>query len=472
MKNYFKHIKSKTNFTKVKPMVKLSLILLIGCNIALFSCESFLEVEPPSNQITGEAVFKNTSTATAALVNIYAGLRLDGLFDGTTISITGTLAHYADELESFGNSHYYDNALDPLNSGVLSTWGNTYNLIYAANAVIERVNNSTEIPQENKDQLIGEALFSRALMHFYLTNLFGDIPYIATSNFQENTQASKMSVAEVYQKIITDLLTAKGLLSNVYISGERTRPNSGVVSALLSRVYLYHEDWENAEQESSLLVGNTGVYTWETDLSKVFLKESRSTIWQFKPLVNGLNTNEASVYIFVSGPPPLTALTNTLIDGFEPGDNRFTNWVGTVTDGTDTWYHVFKYKAQGNTGTSVEYSKQFRLAEQYLIRAEARAMLNDIVGAQSDLNVIRTRAGLGNTTAATTNDLLDAILHERQVEFFVEKGHRFFDLKRMGKADAVLSLVKPGWNTTDALFPIPEEEILVNSNLLPQNPGY
>ncbi|MDO5969574.1 RagB/SusD family nutrient uptake outer membrane protein, partial [Flavivirga aquimarina] len=121
---------------------------------------------------------------------------------------------------------------------------------------------------------------------------------------------------------------------------------------------------------------------------------------------------------------------------------------------------------------SEEYPVVFRLAEQYLIRAEARAELGKISEAQSDLNVIRNRAGLGNTTASTKEALRDAILDERQVELFTERGHRWFDLKRRGEAADVLAPLKPSWQDTDVLFPIPESELLLNPNLLPQNDGY
>ena len=472
MKKYFKYKKSDSVFTKVNSEFKIRLILLIVLSTSLFSCESFVEVDLPNTQISSPTVFENTGTATAALVYIYARLRDNVLFHGQTSSMSVALGHYSDELNSSTSSLYYNNTITPQDVTNLSIWTASYNLIYASNALIEGVNNSTNIPQNDKDQLIGEALFARSLIHFYLTNLFGDIPFIETTNFEENTQASKIQVSEIYEKIILDLLTAKGLLGDAYLTSERIRPNKGAVSALLSRVYLYAEEWANAEYESTELINNTSLYNWESDIAKVFLIESPSTIWQFKPLADGNNTREANSFIFVSGPPSFTSITSALISAFEPGDDRLTNWVGSVTDGIDTWFHPFKYKENSDTGTSVEYSKQFRLAEQFLIRAEARAQLGNISGAQADINMIRTRAGLANTSAATTTALLDAILQERQVELFTEHGHRFFDLKRMGKADEVLSLVKPGWNATDILFPIPEEEILVNSNLLPQNPGY
>ena len=108
----------------------------------------------------------------------------------------------------------------------------------------------------------------------------------------------------------------------------------------------------------------------------------------------------------------------------------------------------------------------------YLIRAEARVFFGDLEGAKNDLNKIRNRASLANTPAETEQELLDAIIQERRIEFFSELGHRFFDLKRTGKINNTLSPVKLGWNVMDALWPIPESELLLNPNLLPQNPGY
>jgi hypothetical protein len=113
-----------------------------------------------------------------------------------------------------------------------------------------------------------------------------------------------------------------------------------------------------------------------------------------------------------------------------------------------------------------------RLAEQYLIRAEARARQGELIGAKEDLNFIRNNAGLGNTTAVTATEIVDAVINERRYEFFTETGLRFFDLQRTGKLDAILSSVKPGWNSTDQYWPVPQSELLINPNLAPQNAGY
>src|SRR5690606_8806599 len=102
---------------------------------------------------------------------------------------------------------------------------------------------------------------------------------------------------------------------------------------------------------------------------------------------------------------------------------------------------------------------------------EARIHLNNLPAAASDINIIRKRAGLANTTADTKEELLVAVLKERAAEFFAEWGHRFFDLKRTGRLASVLSTMKPNWASHHALLPLPEAEIRSNPKLL-QNTGY
>ena len=112
-----------------------------------------------------------------------------------------------------------------------------------------------------------------------------------------------------------------------------------------------------------------------------------------------------------------------------------------------------------------------RLADIYLIRAEAAARLGNTAEALDDLNLVRARAGLGASTASVQDDVVNAILHERQVELFTEWGNRWFDLKRTGTVDAVMAPLKPGWQPTAALYPVPQTQLNVNG-ALKQNPGY
>ncbi|MDD7885413.1 RagB/SusD family nutrient uptake outer membrane protein [Flavivirga sp. 57AJ16] len=472
MKNTYRKQHQWISIISFRMWKSLYVIMLISC---LTSCDDFVDVDLPKSQLTSEAVFEDAATATAVLKSIYSKMRNSGL----TFNLSQYMGLYADELDEYNSpisSPLYDHTLLASDVFVESWWNGTYNLIYEANGVIEGAQNSTALSQEDKNQLIGEALFIRAYMHFLLVELWGAIPYISTTNYIENSKVSRMAVSEVYNQIINDLIVASDLLGED-ISAERVRPYDAVADALLARVYLYNGQWELAEEMASLAIDR---FVWEPDLNKVFLKNSSGSIWQFKPELAGNNTKEGALFIFTASPGLSPVLSTSLLNAFEttrPGDQRRyntnTNWVKSVTSGTNIWYHAFKYKEQTNTGsTSLEYSIIFRLAEQYLIRAEARAQLGDIPGAQTDLNVIRNRASLPNTTATTQNDLLEAILQERRVELFTEQGHRWFDLKRTGKAAEVLAPIKTGWKDTDILLPIPESEILKNQNLLPQNDGY
>ena len=456
----------------------LCLILLITSFTT--ACDDFVDVDLPKNQLTAETVFADAATATAALRSIYAKMRDEGLVS----SLSRRLGLYADELDDFtGQSSFYSHTLSELDTSIKALWSRTYNLIYEANAVVEGIENSSTLSLEDKNQFKGEALVIRAYLHALLVELWGPIPYSSTTDYVANTTVSRMPLNIVYSNIINDLMLASGLLGND-ISTDRTRVYAEVADAFLARAYLYTQQWELAEDMASRVINK---FVLEADIDKVFLKNSSESIWQFKPAFEGQNTQDADNFIYTGRPTGVALSESFVLNEFELGDLRLSNWVGSTTSprpigiGVETWYYAFKYKEDSNTfiinglteiPTSFEYPVILRLAEQYLIRAEAKAELGDIAGAQSDLNVIRIRAGLTNTTAANTNELLVAILQERRVELFTEQGHRWFDLKRTGKAATVLAPIKPGWRDTDILFPIPESEILLNPNLLPQNDGY
>ncbi|TBX68353.1 RagB/SusD family nutrient uptake outer membrane protein [Flavobacterium silvisoli] len=461
-------MKNKTLFIGLRRLMAVVLLMLT------VGCESFVAVDLPSSQLSLATVFEEPATANAAMTDIYAKMRDNGLLTGYGYGMHAALGLYADELDYYGGgtAFFYTNTLLPNNGDVSLWWSSSYNQIYAANAVYEGVSASAKLSQPIKDQLMGEALFVRGMLHFYLVNLYGDVPYITTTDYGQNQKVHRMSVAEVYTRIIADLEMAQTLLPTSYVGGNRVRPNRFVATALLARVYLYHGDYAAASNAASAVLNEAGTYTLDSDLDTAFLKDSPGTLWQFSPPAEGRNTEEGSTYIFVAGPPPFAALRNELINAFETGDLRKTHWVKAVTDGSSTWYHAYKYKEPTATGTSMEYSIVLRLSEQYLIRAEARAKQGFLTGAKEDLDVIRNLAGLLNTTAVTQQEILSAIVQERRVEFFTEGGHRFFDLKRAQQLDAVLSPIKPGWSSTDALLPLPESELLLNPNLLPQNPGY
>ena len=455
----------------------LIIVCIFQFSFLLISCEDFVDIDPPKTEIVRQDVFESNPTAISAVRGIYYEMIDGGWASGGPTSITNLIGLSADELEYFGNviarDEFFTNATQIDNLQVKSFWDEIYNTIYLANASIEGVQGSDQISNKIKDQLIGESKFIRAFSHFYLMNLFGEVPVINSTDYRTNNVVSRRTVDEVNNQIITDLQEARTLLSEDYqLSGnDKIVPNQVAVAALLARVYLYRGDWLAAEDQASSVINNPN-YGLENDLNDVFLANSSEAIWQLQPVFG--NTPEASNFIN-SGEPRDQALTDNFVNSFEPNDSRFINWVGSSTDGSTTWYHPFKYKV--NDGTEgIEYSMVLRLAEQYLIRAEARTQQNKLIDAIADLDIIRGRAGLplikDTNPTISQSALLLAIEQERRIELFTEWGHRWFDLKRTSRTDAVLSAMKLDWQSTDVLLPIPQRDIEINPNLLPQNSGY
>lgn len=452
-------------------------VLPIASLMLLYACADFTEVDLPSSQLTSAAVFEEKATANAAMADIYSKIRDSGLLTGSPSGICSQLGLYADEFQFYGVSgtteaNFYNNTLLAADPSIAELWNSSYSQIYSANAVLEGVAKASALPSQDKQQLTGEALFVRALIHFYLVNSFGSIPYVATTDYKRNGSLARMPETEVYNLIKTDLEQSITLLPAQYNGNYRVRPNKGAAQALLARVCLYTEQWEEASNAASAVLNQTDLYVWPVSLDSEFKKESTATIWQLMSSLEGKNTDQGNVFIFVQGPPPSVALTDDLVNAFTAGDLRKDNWLKAVTNGAATWYHPFKYKEKSNTSTSVEYAIVLRMAEQYLIRAEARAHSGDLIGAKEDLNKTRNLAGLGNTTAITAEQIIDAVQVERRLEFFTEYGHRFFDLKRTGKLDEVLTAAKSQWQTTDRFLPLPQSELVLNPNLRPQNAGY
>jgi len=463
--------------TKLKALY----LLVVAGIISSSSCKKFIDVEPPKTDLVTSTVFNDANTATAAVLSIYAQM----IDNSITYLLPFHSGLYGDELHNystdiFGAVAYYTNNLNGMNSAP-PYWEKGYSFIYQANAIIEGCQNSNILDEKIKRQLTGEARFIRAYWYFYLVNLYGDVPLITVTDYNKNSTMQRMSKNTVYDYIISDLEHAENEISANYvdatdtsITSERVRPNKSAVKAMLARVYLYRGNFSSAEKYATDVISNTEQYSL-VGLEEVFLKNSREAIWQIPPTTNGTwyNTQEGLNFILTDRPYNC-ALSSQLVNAFEPGDNRKSTWVGSLSIDTETFLFPHKYKVKESSDI-VEYSMILRLAEQFLIRAEAKANLGKINEAKEDLNAIRKRAGVSNTNADTKEDLLNAVFHERQVELFTEWGHRWLDLNRSGKVNEIMQKIAPSkgssWNPNKNLWPIPQLDINSNPNLT-QNPGY
>lgn len=449
--------------------------LIFSC-LVFSSCKKFVEVAPPSTQIETSKIFTSDGTALSTMNGLYSMIGLANLnFINGGVTLYAGLS--ADEIYPTATNADADpfvtNSVSPNHTNLFNRlWRGAYNnnYLYTANAVIEGLNGSTALTDSLRIQLLGEAKVIRALGYFYLVNMFSDVPLVLNTDFATNASLPRATAKDIYSQIVKDLVEATGMLKVSYPLSARTRLNKTAATALLARVFLYTEDWVNAEKYASEVIGS-GMYSLNSSLSNIFNSiSSTETIWQLAR-DNNVTPDGATFIPSSATARPTYAITSQLMNAFSTNDPRRSSWTGRNVVNNVEYYYPYKYKYRLAT-QGTEYYIILRLAEQFLIRAEARARQGNIVGGLEDLNRIRLRAGVGVLNGLNQTDLLQAIYKERQVELFCEMGHRWFDLKRSGAADGVLKPLKgSNWQSTDVFYPIPQNEIDRNP-FLTQNPGY
>ncbi|HTL09817.1 MAG TPA: RagB/SusD family nutrient uptake outer membrane protein [Chitinophagaceae bacterium] len=442
----------------------------------LTACKKAVQVDLPVTELTSASVYTNDLKATAAMLGIYSRMAGSSFAPGAMQSISVVTALSADELQDYSfstaNTEFYLNGITPANGSNLAIWRTCYQLIYQANAVMEGLDGATGVSPAVKQQLRGEALFMRAFLHFYLVNLWGDVPFISTTDYRANASVARLPVAAVYQQIMADLTLASKLMKEEYMDADRSRPNKYAALALQARVQLFMGDWQKAAEAASAVIAN-GNYQLVADPALVFQRSSMETIWQLYPVFPNYNASEGYYYMLTDA-PSYVALPASFVQSFEAGDLRREQWINSYTGNGQTFFFPYKYRVRYAADVT-ECSIVLRLAECYLIRAEARARLGMLTGngsAAEDLDIVRSRASLPASNAQTLEEILLAIENERRFELFTEWGHRWLDLKRWKRADAVLGQAKaPHWQSRDTLYPVPLKELLNNQHLT-QNNGY
>ena len=455
-------------------------VIMTMVGLSITGCKKFADVPAPSNQLSSATVFTNKTTLASALAGMYSTM-ITTNSDYMQAGLTSFPGMSADEMlysASYASYEAFMNNAIPVSDLELQLfWSAFYKNNYVANSIIIGTQNSADgaIPDSIKTDAIAESKFVRAYNHFYLVNFWGEVPIVTTTDPTITNTLYRSSKQDVYLQIINDLKDAKSGLKGDYSwsSGDRSRPNKYAAIALLARASLYTGDWAAAAANADTVIKATSLYSLlsTTGMTNIFAKNNTEAIWQMAPAQSAGYTTEAVRFIPVTGSVPSFILDSTrLIKAFETGDKRYINWVGKQVVNSVTYYYPYKYKLKATSTTSAECITYLRLAEQYLVRAEANAQLNNLSAAIADINVIRNRAGLPNTTATTQADILKAIEQERRVELCFEYGHRWMDLKRNNRADAVLG-TKTGWVSTDALYPVPQADRNNNHNLS-QNEGY
>lgn len=493
-------------------IIKTALAGLVVCLTGM-SCKKLVAIPEPVDTITTVQVFSTEKQAEGAIAGVYTKM-----INGNNPAIPSSVAYQSfsaglstiagglssGELYNYGGvaeQGWYvlgTNKLTAINSrDIAGLWSSAYETVYGANAVIEGIAQSTAATLRDsvRKELTGEAKFVRAFCYFYLTNFFGEVPLALTVDFNKTVNLAKAPQKDIYQQIVKDLKEAEAVLPADYSvgKGERGRPNKWAATALLARVYLYMGDYANAALMATAVIKHSELYNLEADPGNVFSTGSRETIWQLQQTTINETLRNATPEGYIMIPSFLyTAkatfcLSGDLINAFEPTDTRRVAWIDSTDNSLPygisagiSWYPTKYTIGYGNAvlGAPVkEYYVALRLAEMYLVRAEAAA--NGATGGSAaaidDIRVIRNRAGLpGLSTSLTQPQVIAAIAKERQVELFAEWGHRWFDLKRTSKAHDVLSgmpLKQPWAGDHQLLYPIPVTEIR-NDHFLIQNTGY
>jgi starch-binding outer membrane protein, SusD/RagB family len=483
-------------------MKKIYKYLLLGVTFWLGSCSKLLDVQPRQSLDTATAL-TTVEGIRAGAINVYTNLKALELYGRDLLAISECLADETRIINRAGG-RFVNEGNNAINNH-MGGWSIYYVAINQANLVLKNIPSSA-LPQTEKDTMEGEMKFLRALLYFNLSRVYcfdpkaaiasldkGGVPLLldGVDSITQVVYAKRNTVAEVYAQIYKDL---KDAIAKAPVGGGPNRATKAAAQALLARVALYNEDWDLAISSATDALGaGVGKFVGTADLFAAWRANSNpesifEVLYQTTQESLGVNNSLQSAYtsiesvsqatIFAAARPtplppasgwgavvPTAAFLNLHVTGdvrrqlYQDGLNRSNSVVTECT------------KFLGKTGTVyMDNVPVIRFSELYLIRAEANIRGNkDLVQALSDLNRIRTRAGLAEAKGLTQTQLLNEMILQRRLELAFE-GHRWFDLKRW-KQDITKSTGNLQYGDTRILAPLPNSEILANPALV-QNAGY
>lgn len=449
--------------------MKTNKLMICVLMVATAGCNDVLDVDPV-NELTEEQALVDPTGARAAVAGIYDALQGGSYYSqgfpifadlpGDDVDHTGTFSTYADADA---------NRLTADNSTIEGIWDALYRAVGRANIVIERLPGVPGLEDEEREQMLGEAHFLRALTFHNLVKLWGDsadtglgvpIPTTVPKSVAEAALIERATTAETYAQILSDLQEAEQRMS---VDQASRRASLGAVRALRARVHLYRAKWAEAEASAEAVVAMG--YTLADEYSDLFTADGADTSEDiFKVAFTPVEFSLLGFYYRARGEGGRqeVAPSATLQALYPAGDER------------RAWNIAFRgirrYGSKWPTGAGDEDIHVIRFAEVLLIKAEAEARQGKLTEAITSLNPIRVRAGLAELIAVgmTQDQVLNAIFLERRLELAME-GDRWPDLVRRGRVLVELNLAD---RPEQRLFPIPLNEIDVTNPPLQQNAGY
>jgi hypothetical protein len=451
------------------------LVAILFTSVLATACEKRLDVFPYQSIADNKALLSE-GDVTVTLIGAYDGAQSATVYggdimvlnevigNGENINFTGTFAGLSDAFKA---------QMVANNGNALGTWTSSYNTINRINNVLTALDKVTS-SDAKKSSVEGQALFLRGSIYFELVRLFaksvGDGDYAAnpgvplvltpTGNVSEADYKARATVKAVYDQVIADLVKAESLLP----SSNGVYATKWSAAAQLSRVHLALKNYTEAGAAANRVITGSGK-TLATEIGKnwfTYINNGGTTpgeyLFSMKVTTqdgsNSLNTYFGRTISTISGTAGRSdcKIKVAHFAQYETGDKRKDYFV--LSGGN---YYSMKHLDRFGDVPVV------RLSEMYLTRAEANQRSTTAVGATplSDVNAIRTRAGLPALTAVTLAD----ILKERKLELAFE-GQFLPDAKRTQTAVGALA-----WNSPKLIMPIPQREMDVNKNLV-QNEGY
>jgi hypothetical protein len=461
---------------------KILILFMIG--FVLSCSESFLELTPQQSVSDLEAL-ENLEDLNSSITGVYDEISGSNYYGRYMLMIPDVMA---DDVKQNSQANrivpYAEHIVEKSDPDAASLWTGMYRAINATNNIINSDVAVAATAVADKDHIIGEAYALRAQIYFDMVRMFAQ-HYTYTSdashlgvplilNFDPINKPERNTVKAVYDQIISDMTMAISLMKSNSRSGNSNTLSSASTKALLSRVYLYKEDWPNAETLAtevlgsgfSLVPNNNYFSLWTTDNSSESIFEISMT-----EADNVGGNGIAGLYSRNGYGDYLPS--NDVVSLYDPADTRLSTFKeDSSLAGEFAPFRVDKYP----DFNGFDNVKVIRLAEIYLIRAEARAEIGtNIQGAQQDLDMVHQRAlPSAPNTSVTGEALKEAIFLERRLELCFE-GQRLWDLMR-NKMDVVriqctAAICLIPYASDTVLLPIPQVETDANSNIT-QNPGY
>ncbi len=479
-------------------MKKLLYILPILL-ISFYSCDDFLDRDA-ENEISNEELFSTVEGAGFALSGVYASLTSPDYYGQNMLVVpefkSGNIKFSkgvsSANINKFSATYNFTHIAEEDNNDDTSQnfYKQLYETLNSVNNIINYLPAVETTNQSLKNQIMGEAMVIRALIHFDLSRLYAQ-PYLYSVNGDHMgvvtltetpdvfDQPSRSKLYQTYDQIEQDLLDAIPLLTMQRPGNiAKANINSNTAQALLARVYLYKKDWNNAIKYSSEVIKNyTLVPNGELVESWLSSIPSQEDIWVLN-MSNRTSRYISEIYGVVTDDDEeehTATVTKDLYELYSEGDKRLELFkLANYTGGT-VYSDTVSIKFSSNNQRE-RFIPVVRLSEMYLTRAEASAENKDYIQARADLEMIMKRANPSvGSVSLSGQALIDEIMKERRRELCLE-GHTYFDFIRKGKG-----IVRKDFNGTDnkniefpnnnLILPIPYHEVEYNDNM-EQNEGY